>query len=78
MDLKAYYRTYSSDSSAGTANQVLTADPEPVERTGRVWFRLEHGGENYSLLFSKRNIPSGTAHLSVQPYRDHSDPDDDC
>ncbi|MBE6725949.1 MAG: hypothetical protein E7576_12315 [Ruminococcaceae bacterium] len=54
MDLKAYYRTYSSDSSAGTANQVLTADPEPVERTGRVWFRLEHGGENYSLLFSNR------------------------
>ena len=54
MDLKAYYRTYSSDSSAGTANQVLTADPEPVERTGRVWFRLEHGGENYYLLFSNR------------------------
>lgn len=54
MTLNDYYRFYSSDSAAGSANQVLTADKEPVERTGRVWFRLEHGGENYSLLFSNQ------------------------
>ena len=54
MTLHEFYRIYSSDSSAGSANQVLTADPEPVTRTGRTWFRLEHGGENYSLLFSNQ------------------------
>lgn len=54
MTLESYYKIYSSDSAAGAANQVLTADPEPVTRTGRVWFRLEHGGENYALLFSNQ------------------------
>ncbi len=69
MDLKLYYETYSSDSSAGSANQVLTRDPEPVTRTGRTWFRLEHGGETYSLLFSNQ-IDSTFADGSISKAND--------
>ena len=54
MTLDEFYRTFSSDSATGSANQLVTADKEPVTRKGRVWFRLTRGGENYSLLFSNR------------------------
>ena len=54
MTLDEFYKTYSSDSTAGSANQTLTADDGPVTRRGRIWFRLAHGGKNYSLLFSNR------------------------
>ena len=54
MTIEEFYRTYSSASVTGSANQVLTRDPEPVERTGRVWFRLSRGGEHLAFLFSDR------------------------
>ena len=69
MNLDQFYRTYSSDSSAGSANQVLTRDAEPVTRTGRTYFRLEHGGENYAFLFSNR-IDSTFADGSVSKAND--------
>lgn len=54
MELKAFYERFSSDCTAGSAAQVLTRFDEPVHRTGRVWYRLSHGGENYALLFTNR------------------------
>ncbi len=54
MTAEEFYQTYSSASVTGSANQVLTRDPEPIERTGRVWFRLSRGGETIALLFSNR------------------------
>ncbi|MBQ6545807.1 MAG: hypothetical protein IJL72_08700 [Lachnospiraceae bacterium] len=54
MNWQAFSTTYSSDSTAGAGNQVLTCDPEPVTRTGRAYFRLRCGGENYAMLFSNR------------------------
>ncbi|MBQ1316243.1 MAG: hypothetical protein IIY46_02045, partial [Lachnospiraceae bacterium] len=54
MNWQAFSTTYSSDSTAGAGNQVLTCDPEPVTRTGRAYFRLLRGGENYAMLFSNR------------------------
>ncbi|MBQ4050592.1 MAG: SGNH/GDSL hydrolase family protein [Oscillospiraceae bacterium] len=52
MELKEFYERFSSDCTAGSAAQVLTRFEKPVERTGRVWYRLSHGGENYALLFT--------------------------
>ena len=54
MTLSEFYKTYSSDCTAGSANQVLTRDSEPVTRCGRIYYRLSHGGGNYSLLFSNQ------------------------
>ncbi len=54
MTLFEFYKTYSSDCTAGSANQVLTRDTEPVTRCGRIYYRLSHGGDNYALLFSNQ------------------------
>jgi lysophospholipase L1-like esterase len=54
MTLNEWYETYASDSVSGSANQVLTKDEKPLRRRGRVYYRLSHGGEKYSLLFSNR------------------------
>jgi len=54
MTLTEFYKTYSSDCTAGSANQVLTRDSEPVTRCGRIYYRLSHGGEHYALLFSNQ------------------------
>ncbi|MBQ7301635.1 MAG: hypothetical protein IJW77_17550, partial [Clostridia bacterium] len=54
MTLTDFYKTYSSDCTAGSANQVLTRDNEPVIRCGRIYYRLSHGGEHYALLFSNQ------------------------
>ena len=54
MTLPEFYRTYSSDCTAGSANQVLTRDDTPQTRCGRVYYRLSHGGAQYSLLFSNQ------------------------
>jgi len=54
MDINAFYEKYSSDCTAGSANQVLARYSEPAEFTGRCYYRLSHGGESYSLLFSNR------------------------
>ena len=54
MTLTEFYKTYSSDCTAGSANQVLTRDSEPITRCGRIYYRLSHGGDNYSLLFSNQ------------------------
>ena len=54
MTLTEFYKTYSSDCTAGSANQVLTRDAEPVTRCGRIYYRLSHGGEHYALLFSNQ------------------------
>ena len=52
MNLQEFYQTYSSDCTAGSANQLLAKLDEPVLRTGRNYYRLSHGGRNYALLFS--------------------------
>lgn len=54
MNVKEFYDTYSSDCAAGCGNQLLTRLEAPVTKTGRCWFRLSHGGENYALLFSNQ------------------------
>ena len=51
MDIKEFYKRFSSDCTAGSADQVLTRYDSPVSVTGRCPYRLEHGGENYALLF---------------------------
>jgi len=52
MTVTDFYRTFSSDCTAGCGNQLLAKLPQPVTKTGRCWFRLSHGGANYALLFS--------------------------
>ena len=54
MNLQEFYKTYSSDCTAGSANQVLTRDESPVTRCGRIYYRLSHGGDHYALLFSNQ------------------------
>lgn len=54
MDMTYFYKTYTSDCAAGCGNQLLARLAQPETRTGRCWFRLTHGGENYSLLFSNQ------------------------
>ncbi len=54
MTLTDFYKTYSSDCTAGSANQVLTRDAQAVTRCGRIYYRLSHGGEHYALLFSNQ------------------------
>lgn len=52
MTTTEFYRDYASDCTAGCGNQLLARLEQPVTRTGRCWFRLSRGGENYALLFS--------------------------
>ena len=52
MTVSEFYSRFSSDCTAGCGNQLLAKLPQPETRTGRCWFRLSHGGENYALLFS--------------------------
>lgn len=52
MELKDFFARFSSDTTAGSANQRLCFLPEYETRTGRVWYKLRSGGENYALLFS--------------------------
>ena len=54
MTVAEFYERYTSDCTAGCGNQLLARLDQPVTKTGRCWFRLSHGGENYSLLFSNR------------------------
>lgn len=54
MTITEFYQIYSSDCTAGCGNQLLTRLEKPVTKTGRCWFRLSHGGENYALLFSNQ------------------------
>ena len=52
MTITEFYRIFSSDCTAGCGNQLLAKLDKPVTKTGRCWFKLSHGGENYALLFS--------------------------
>lgn len=54
MTSDEFFRVFTADTTAGSANQVLARFTEPVTRTGRVSFRLTRGGERYALLFSNR------------------------
>lgn len=54
MNLSDFYQKYTSDCTAGCGNQLLTRLESPVTKTGRCWFRLSHGGQNYRLLFSNQ------------------------
>ena len=54
MTIQEFYRSFASDCTAGCGNQLLTRLEAPVTKTGRCWFRLSHGGENYALLFSNQ------------------------
>lgn len=54
MTTTKFYQTYVSDCTAGCGNQLLTRLKTPVTKTGRCWFRLSRGAENYALLFSNR------------------------
>lgn len=58
MTIREFYRDFSSDTVAGSANQVLTRFSVPAEHRGRVSYRLSHGGEHYAFLFS--NIVDST------------------
>lgn len=52
MTIRDFYTRFSSDCTAGSANQTLTRYPEAGVHTGRIAYRLTRGGENYALLFS--------------------------
>ena len=52
MTVAEFYKVFASDCTAGCGNQLLAKLPQPVTKTGRCWFRLSFGGENYALLFS--------------------------
>ena len=54
MNVEKFYQTYSSDCWASSASQVLTRHEKPVTVTGRCWYRIAHGGENYALLFTNK------------------------
>ena len=54
MTITVFYKTYASDCTAGCGNQLLTRLEQPITKTGRCWFRLSHGAENYALLFSNQ------------------------
>ena len=69
MNLKEFYQTYSSDCTAGSANQLLAKLEHPVLRTGRNYYRLSHGGKNYALLFSN-TIDSTFADGSISQAND--------
>lgn len=69
MTVADYFRKFSSDCSAGCGNQLLTHLQQPVAKTGRCWFRLSRGGENYALLFSNQ-IDSTYADGSISKAND--------
>lgn len=69
MTVADYFRKFSSDCSAGCGNQLLTRLEQPVAKTGRCWFRLSRGGENYALLFSNQ-IDSTYADGSISKTND--------
>lgn len=54
MTINDYFKIYSSDCTAGSANQVLARLENAETAVGRSYYRLSHGGDNYSLLFSNR------------------------
>lgn len=54
MNISEFYQNYTSACTAGCGNQLLTRLEAPVTKTGRCWFRLRCGGENYALLFSNQ------------------------
>lgn len=54
MKISGFYQHYTSDCTAGCGNQLLTRLDEPMTKTGRCWFRLSRGGDNYALLFSNQ------------------------
>lgn len=54
MTVAEFYKTYTSDCTAGCGNQLLCRLEAPVTKTGRCWFKLSWGGEHYALLFSNQ------------------------
>lgn len=54
MTVEKFFEIVTSDCSAGCGNQLLARLEYPVTKTGRCWFRLSRGGENYALLFSNQ------------------------
>ena len=52
MTINEYFERFSSDTVAGSANQVLMPIEKRITSTGRVAYRLADGGEYYSLLYS--------------------------
>ena len=54
MTVSDFYKNFSSDCTAGCGNQLLTRLEQPITKTGRCWFKLRNGGENYALLFSNQ------------------------
>lgn len=54
MKISEFYKQFASDCTAGCGNQLLARLDAPVTKTGRCWFRLRGGGENYALLFSNQ------------------------
>lgn len=60
MNISEYFSKYSSDSVAGSSNQILYQFEREQTFTGRLAYKLTNGGKNYSLLFS--NIIDSTYH----------------
>ena len=69
MNISDFYQTYASDCTAGCGNQLLNRLEKPATKTGRCWFRLSHGGQNYALLFSNQ-IDSTYADGSISKAND--------
>ena len=54
MTIETFYQTFSSDCTASSGNQLLYRGAAPCLHTGRVAYRLAHGGSSYALLFSNQ------------------------
>lgn len=52
MTAVEFYKTFSSDCTAGSANQLIANHAVPVIKTGRCYYTLSHGGTQFALLFS--------------------------
>lgn len=54
MNISEFYQHFSSDCTAGSSNQLLYRGGTPARHTGRISYRLSHGGDSYALLFSNQ------------------------
>jgi len=52
MNIQDFYQNFTSDSVAGSANQLLSTFEESKRFTGRVSYKLTQGGAQYALLYS--------------------------
>ena len=62
-----WFDTFTSNTLGGTGNQLFFRDEAAAARTGRIYYRIFHGGRyRYSLLFS--NIIDSTYKVEYGSY----------